>query len=128
MTPYSRYSDFSIPKLRLIVNGYQLESGWLEIGQILKVLNTRAKQDKYREILTEIAISDRTASYLVAIVTRLDSQGIQVPQDIGWRKMAEVAPVLTYENRIIIFNKVRSHTREELIKMRQEGSLTKEEQ
>ena len=84
------------------------------------------KPEPYKKLLRWIDFSDRTAFYLIATVTRLDSQEIKVPQGIGWRKLAEVAPVLTYENQTIIFNKVFSHTREELIKIRRDGTLAKE--
>ena len=88
------------------------------MGRILKVLSKRMKPEKYKQLLTEITTSERTAFYLAAIVTRLDSQQIKVPQDIGWRKMAEMAPAITYDNQVIIFEKIRQHTREELIEMR----------
>ena len=120
----SAYADFSIPKLKLLVKGCDLESGWLTMGRVLKVLGHKANPAKHKEILTEIEISDRTAAYLVAIVTRLDAQIIKVPQGIGWRKMAEVAPVITYDNQAIIFSKVLSHTREDLIEMRKNRTLT----
>ena len=106
-----------------MVNGCDLESGWLEMGRILAVLNTRLKHEKYKEILTEVAISDRTAAYLVAIVVRLDSQQIKIPQGISWRKMAEMAPAITYDNQVIIFEKIRQHTREELIELRRKGII-----
>lgn len=93
------------------------------MGRILKVLSARLQQNRYKEILTEVAISDRTAAYLVAIVTRLDAQEIKVPQGIGWRKLAEVAPILTYDNQTIVFKKVPAYTREELIEMRRNGTL-----
>ena len=116
-------SDLNISKLVQKINGLMPETGWLEMGRILKILGNRMTREKFKEVLTQVALSDRTAAYLVAIVTRLDSQGIKVPQGAGWRKMAEVAPVLTYENQAVIFKKVLSCTREELIEMRQAGTL-----
>lgn len=110
-----------------MVKGLKLESDWLKMGSILKNLGHRAKPQKMKSILAEVEISDRTAAYLIAIVTRLNAQMIRVPEGIGWRKLAEVAPVLTYDNRTIIFKKVKEHTREELIEMRQSGTLTREE-
>ena len=118
-------SDLNISKLVQKINGLMPETGWLEMGRILKILSNRMTREKFKEVLTQVALSDRTAAYLVAIVTRLDSQGIKVPQGAGWRKMAEVAPVLTYENQAVIFKKVLSCTREELIEMRKNGDLTK---
>ena len=118
-------SDLNISKLVQKINGLMPETGWLEMGRILKILSNRMTREKFKEVLTQVALSDRTAAYLVAIVTRLDSQGIKVPQGAGWRKMAEVAPVLTYENQAVIFKKVLSCTREELIEMRKKGDLTK---
>ena len=105
----------------------QLETDWLEIGRILKHIGTRMRGGKYGEMLKELEMSDRTAFYLVAIVTRLDNRMIKVPEDIGWRKLAEVAPLITYDNHKVIFRKIRKHTREELIKMKKAGILTQGE-
>lgn len=124
----SSYSGLSIAELAELVKGLKLEPDWLKIGSLLKNLSYRANPRQFKEVLADIGISDRTAAYLVAIVTRLNAQMIHVPQGISWRKMAEVAPALTYENRIIIFKKILSHTREELIEMRQKGTLTKTEE
>ena len=110
----------------LIVNGFTLETGWLTIGRILKILSNRMSRDKYKELLGNIDLSSRTAFYLVAIVTRLDAQMIKIPEGIGWRKLAEVAPMINYDNHKTIFGKILSHTREELIDMKWSGTLTKE--
>ena len=120
------WADLTIVHATQKVKGFRLETDWLEIGRALKNLSNRMKPEPYKKLLRAIDLSDRTAFYLIAIVTRLDAQEIKVPGNIGWRKLAEVAPILTYENQMIIFNKVFSHTREELIKMRQDGTLAKE--
>lgn len=122
----SSYSEKSIAELVLIVNGFTLETGWLTIGRILKILSNRMSRDKYKELLGNIDLSSRTAFYLVAIVTRLDAQMIKIPEGIGWRKLAEVAPMINYDNHKTIFGKILSHTREELIDMKWSGTLTKE--
>lgn len=120
-------SDFSISRLVQKINGLMPETDWLEMGRILKILGTRMTREKYKEVLIQIDLSDRTAAYLVATATRLDAQIIKVPAGVGWRKMAEVAPVITYENQAIIFGKVLSHTREELIEMKKSGTLSQRE-
>lgn len=122
----SSYSELSIAELIDLIKGLKLENNWLKMGSLLKNLSHRAKPCQFKKVLAEIDMSDRTAAYLVAIVTRLNSQMIKVPEGIGWRKLAEVAPVLTYDNQTIIFSKILSCTREELIEMRRAGTLTKE--
>lgn len=113
----------SIPELSAQVKRLRLETDWLKIGSMLKNLSNRMKRDKYKELLGNIDLSDRTAFYLVAIVTRLHAQMIRVPEGVGWRKLAEVAPVINYDNHKIVFNKILSHTREELIEMRRKGEI-----
>lgn len=117
-------SGFSISQLSAQVKGLRLEIDWLTMGRMLKHLRNRMKRDKYKELLGNIDLSDRTAFYLVAIVTRLDSQMIKVPDGVGWRKLAEVAPLINYDNHKMIFGKILSHTREELIEMRRMKTLT----
>lgn len=120
-------SEFSIPELSAQVKGLKLETDWLKIGSILRHLINRMKRDKYKELLGNIDISDRTAFYLVAIVTRLHTQMIKVPEGLSWRKLAEVAPLINYDNHKIIFSKILSHTREELIEMKKLGTLIKKD-
>jgi|CXWL01.1.fsa_nt_gi hypothetical protein len=118
-------SEFSIPELSAQVKRLSLETDWLVMGRILKHLSKRMKRDKHKELLDNIDLSDRTAFYLIAIITRLDSQMITVPKGVGWRKLAEVSPMINYDNHKAIFEKILSHTREELIEMKRLGTLTR---
>lgn len=79
----------------------------------------------YTDLIAYIDISPRTASYLMAIVIKLDNLMINVPMGMGWRKLGEVASLITYENHKVIFAKIVKYTREELIEMRRNKTLTK---
>lgn len=78
------------------------------------MLKQRTKPKEFNKILTDMAISERTSFYLMAIRKKLDLLHVKPPQGATWRKMSEISPMINRSNVKMIFGKVLTCTHEEL--------------
>jgi hypothetical protein len=108
--PHSISTDLIKEELRQL----SLETDWPQMAQLISTLYARHGMQQTANFATEIDLSRRTIQYLVNIATRFRALSVPMPQDISWRKIAEITPGIRGENIHKRLEFARRHNRREV--------------